>query len=254
MYGLVNGKVALITGAAMGMGAATAELFAQEGAKVVIADFNVEKGLEETEKIKAAGGDASFVKADVSKEDQVEAMVKFAVDTYGKLDFALNNAALTPDDKPVADMDMNYFNRLISVDLQGVALCMKYELKQMVAQGYGSIVNTSSVSGIRPQPATPAYCAAKFGVIGLTKCAAMDYSPLGIRINAVAPGAIDTPMLRGALEQFHLEPVSYAKQLSMLGRFAQAKEVAHVHMFLASDLSSYMTGAVVSVDGGYTAM
>ncbi len=125
----------------------------------------------------------------------------------------------------------------------------------MVKQGQGgSIINTSSVSGIRPQPGNPVYIAAKHGVIGLTKSAAMDYSPLGIRVNAVAPGAIDTPMLRGALKQFGFEPEAYAKQLSMLGRFAQANEVAQANLWLASDLSSFVTGAVISVDGGYTAM
>ena len=152
-------------------------------------------------------------------------------------------------------MDDEEFDALIGVDLKGVALCMKYELRQMMKQNTGgSIVNISSVSGIRPQPATPIYVAAKFGVNGLTKQAAMDFSGKGIRINAVAPGAIDTPMLRGALEQFGFDADSYAKQLSMLGRFAQANEVAQTNLWLISDLASYVTGAIISVDGGYTAM
>ena len=251
----LNGKVCIITGAAMGMGASTAELFAQSGGKVVIADFNDELGKKETQKIIDAGGEAAFVHTDVSNPADVEAMVQFAVDTYGRLDAAVNNAARTPDDQPLADLDDKVFDQLISVDLKGVALCLKYELRQMVKQGTGgSITNTSSVSGIRPQPANPVYVAAKHGVIGLTRSAAMDYSPLGIRVNAVAPGAIDTPMLRGALVQFGLEPVAYAKQLSMLGRFAQPEEVAQAHLWLVSDLSSFVTGAVISVDGGYTAM
>ena len=251
----LENKVAIITGGAMGMGAATAELFAQEGAKVVIADYNEEKAKAQAEKIKAAGGEASFVKTDVSKAKDVENMVKFTVDTYGRLDIALNNAAITPDDKPIADFDEAYWDRLLSIDLKGVALGMKYEIKQMLAQGSGgSIINTSSVSGIRPQPGTPAYIAAKHAVIGLTKSAAMDYSPQGIRINSVAPGAIDTPMLRGALEQFGFDPAAYAKQLSMLGRFANAEEVAKAHLWLASEDASYVTGAVIAVDGGYTAM
>ncbi len=251
----LQNKVAIITGGAMGMGAATAELFANEGAKVVIADYNEEKGLAQVEKIRAAGGEASFVKTDVSKAADVEQMVKFTVDTYGRLDIALNNAAITPDDKPLADFDEAYWERLMAVDLKGVALSLKYELKQMMVQGGGgSIINTSSVSGIRPQPGTPAYIAAKHAVIGLTKSAAMDYSPHKIRVNTVAPGAIDTPMLRGALEQFGFDPEAYAKQLSMLGRFADANEVAKAHLWLASDDASYVTGAVISVDGGYTAM
>ena len=251
----LQNKVAIITGGAMGMGAATAELFANEGAKVVIADYNEEKGLAQVEKIRAAGGEASFVKTDVSKAADVEQMVKFTVDTYGRLDIALNNAAITPDDKPLADFDEAYWERLMAVDLKGVALSLKYELKQMMVQGGGgSIINTSSVSGIRPQPGTPAYIAAKHAVIGLTKSAAMDYSPHKIRVNTVAPGAIDTPKLRGALEQFGFDPEAYAKQLSMLGRFADANEVAKAHLWLASDDASYVTGAVISVDGGYTAM
>lgn len=235
----LDGKVAIITGAAMGMGAATAKLFAEAGAKVVIADFNEEMGRKETDKICQAGGAASFINVDVSKSKAVEEMVRFTVDTYGRLDVAVNNAARTPDDKPIADLEEGVFDSLISVDLKGVALCMKYELKQLMKQGDGgSIINISSVSGIRPQPANPCYVAAKHGVIGLTKCGAMDYSPYGIRINSVAPGAVDTPMLQGALKQFGFDPVEYAKQLSMLGRFAQAKEVAQASLWLASDLSS----------------
>lgn len=251
----LNGKVCIITGAAMGMGAATAELFAKAGGKVVIADFNVEMGQKQTQKIIDAGGTAAFVKVDVSKDKEVEAMVQFAVDTFGGLDVAVNNAARTPDDKPLADMEEADFDALIAVDLKGVALCLKYELRQMVKQGRGgSIINTSSVSGIRPQPGTPIYIAAKHGVIGLTKSAAMDYSALNIRVNTVAPGAIDTPMLRGALAQFNFDPDDYAKKLSMLGRFAQADEVAEANLWLASDNSSYVTGATFSIDGGYTAM
>lgn len=141
------------------------------------------------------------------------------------------------------------------MDLKGVALCLKYEIRQMLKQGGGgSIVNTSSCSGIRPQPHNPAYVSAKFGVIGLTKQAAFDYSPHGIRVNAVAPGAIDTPMLQDAMIQFGLDPVTYPKQLSLLGRFAQASEVAEGNMWLISDRSSYVTGIVLSIDGGFTSM
>ncbi|CEA03138.1 2,5-dichloro-2,5-cyclohexadiene-1,4-diol dehydrogenase [Jeotgalicoccus saudimassiliensis] len=251
----LDGKVAIITGAAMGMGKSTAELFAELGAKVVVADYNEEEGNKVVDSIKKDGGEAAFVKVDVSNEEQVKHMVQFTVDTYGKLDVAVNNAAITPDDKPVAEMDMEYYDKLMAVDLKGVILCMKYELQQMEKDGTkGSIINTSSVSGIRPQPGTPAYIAAKHAVIGVTKSAAMDYSPKGIRVNSVAPGAIDTPMLRGALDQFGFDPEEYAKQLSMLNRFAQAEEVAQANAWLASDLSSYVTGTVMNVDGGYTSM
>lgn len=251
----LGGKVCIITGGAMGLGAATAELFAQAGGKVVIADFNEEAGAQQAGKIVDAGGICSFVNTDVSKPDQVEAMVRFAVDTYGSLDVAVNNAARTPDDKPLADMPDDEYDKLMSVDLKGVILCLKYEIRQMMKQGgVGSIINISSISGIRPQPTNPLYVAAKHGVIGITKNAALDYSPHGIRVNVVAPGAIDTPMLRAAFEQFNLDPVAYAKQLSLLGRFADAKEVAQANLWLASDLSSYVTGATICVDGGYTAM
>ena len=151
-FPVLEGKVAIVTGAAMGMGEATAKLFAEAKAKVVIADFNEEKGRQVTEAINAAGGEAAFVKVDVSNSKDVQAMVQFTVDTFGKLDVAINNAALTPDDKPVVDFDEDYWDRLIAVDLKGTALCMKYELQQMQKQGDGgSIVNISSVSGFRPQ-------------------------------------------------------------------------------------------------------
>ncbi|MCD7946935.1 MAG: SDR family oxidoreductase [Oscillospiraceae bacterium] len=253
--GRLDGSVCIVTGGAMGMGAAASEMFIRAGGRVVIADFNEELGRKQVQHLIDMGGEAAFVKTDVSKAKDVAAMVQFAVDTYGELNVALNNAARTPDDKPLAEMDEAVYDALMSVDLKGVALCLKYELAQMVKQGKGgSIINTSSVSGIRPQPGTPLYVAAKHGVIGLTKAAAVDYSHYGIRVNAVAPGAIDTPMLQGAIQQFGLEPISYAKQLSMLGRFGTTEEVAKVHLWLASEDSSFVTGATIAVDGGYTAM
>ena len=252
-FPILEGKVAIVTGAAMGMGKETAVLFAEAKAKVVIADFNEEKGQAVAEEIKAAGGEASFVKVDISKSKDVQAMVKFAVDTYGKLDVAVNNAALTPDDKPAHDFDEDYWNRLIGVDLTGTALCLKYELKQMREQGQGgSIINISSVSGFRPQPDNIAYVAAKHGVVGITKVAALENGPLNIRVNSVAPGAIDTPMLRGAFEQFGYTEEEYAPQLSLLNRFGQPREIAQASLWLASDASSYVTGTTIHADAGYT--
>ncbi|KRG12696.1 SDR family NAD(P)-dependent oxidoreductase [Lederbergia galactosidilytica] len=252
-FPVLEGKVAIVTGAAMGMGEATAKLFTEAKAKVVIADFNEEKGNEVTEAIRANGGEAAFIKTDISKSDQVQAMVQFAVDTFGKLDVAVNNAALTPDDKPVAEFDEDYWDRLISVDLTGTALCMKYELQQLLKQDHGgSIINISSVSGFRPQPNNIAYVAAKHGVIGMTKVAALEYGPKNFRINSVAPGAIDTPMLRGALEQFGFTEEEYAPQLSLLNRFGQPKEIAQASLWLASDASSYITGTTIHADAGYT--
>lgn len=254
-FPVLEGKVAIDTGAAMGMGKSTAELFAEAKAKVIVADFNEEKGREVAEAIKAKGQEAHFVKVDVSNEEQVENMVKETVEKYGRLDIAVNNAALTPDDNFVAEIDFDYWDCLMSVDLKGVALCMKYEIQQMEKQGEGgSIINISSVSGFRPQPKTSAYVAAKHGVVGLTKNAALEYGSKNIRINSVAPGAVDTPMLRGAIEQFGLDPVEYPKQLSVLERFAQPEEIAQASLWLASDYSSYVTGTTIHADGGYTSM
>ncbi|WP_249871683.1 SDR family NAD(P)-dependent oxidoreductase [Oceanobacillus saliphilus] len=253
VFPVLEGKVAIVTGSAMGMGEATAKLFAEAKAKVVIADFNEEKGQKVVEEIKNAGGEAAFVKVDVSNSEQVQAMVQFTVDTFGKLDVAVNNAALTPDDKPADSFDEDYWDRLMSVDLKGAALCQKYELQQMKKQGNGgSIINISSVSGYRPQPDNIAYVAAKHGVIGITKVAALENGKFNIRVNSVAPGAIDTPMLRGALEQFGLSEEEYAPQLSLLNRFGQAEEIAQASLWLASDASSYVTGTTIHADAGYT--
>ncbi|KYG29460.1 SDR family NAD(P)-dependent oxidoreductase [Alkalihalobacillus trypoxylicola] len=252
-FPVLEGKVAIVTGAAMGMGEATAKLFAEAKAKVVIADFNEEKGRKVTEDIVAAGGAAAFFKVDISNSNEVREMVSFAVQTYGKIDVAVNNAALTPDDKPAAEFDEDYWDRLIAVDLKGTALCMKYELQQLQKQGTGgSIINISSVSGFRPQPNNIAYVAAKHGVVGMTKVAAMENGPLNIRVNTVAPGAIDTPMLRGALEQFGFSEEEYAPQLSLLNRFGQPREIAEASLWLASDASSYITGTTIHADAGYT--
>lgn len=236
IYPVLDGKVAIISGAAMGMGKATAMLFAEAGAKVVVADMNEEKGQEVVREIQDANGEAIFVKVDISDAGQVKTMIDETVRTYGKLDVAINNAALTPDDKPVAEFDESYWDKLIDIDLKGTALCMKYEIQQFLKQGNGgSIVNISSVSGFRPQPNNIAYVAAKHGVVGMTKVAAMEYGDKNIRVNSVAPGAIDTPMLRGALEQFGFTEEEYAPQLSLLGRFGQPEEIAQASLWLASD-------------------
>ncbi|GAA1694776.1 SDR family oxidoreductase [Microbacterium sediminicola] len=232
---------------------ATAVLFAEAGAKVVVADFNEEKGRAVVDAITAAGGEAFFVKVDISDGAQVESMVAQTVEKYGRLDVAINNAALTPDNAPVTELDENYWDRLLSVDLKGTALCMKYELRQLQAQGEGgSIVNISSVSGFRPQPNNVAYVAAKHGVVGMTKVAAVENGAFNIRVNSVAPGAIDTPMLRGALEQVGTTAEEFAPVLSLLNRFGEAREIAQASLWLASDLSSYVTGTTLHVDAGYT--
>lgn len=252
-FPVLEGKVAIVTGSAMGMGLATAKLFADAKAKVVVADFNEEKGKEAVAEIEANGGTAHFVKVDISKSDQVQAMVAETVKKYGSLDVAVNNAALTPDNAPAAEFDEAYWDKLISIDLTGTALCMKYELQQMIKQGNGgSIVNISSVSGFRPQPNNIAYVAAKHGVVGMTKVAALENGDKNIRVNSVAPGAIDTPMLRGSLEETGQTEEEFAPQLSLLGRFGQPEEIAEASLWLASDQASYVTGTVIHADAGYT--
>ncbi len=253
VFPVLEGKVAIVTGAAMGMGEATARLFAEAGAKVVLADYNEELGVKVTESIVASGGQAAFVKTDISQSAQVKRMVEFSVERFGRLDAAVNNAAVKPDNAPAAEFDEEYWDRLMAVDFKGTALCMKYELAQMVTQGGGgSIINISSVSGARPQPNNVAYVSAKHGVNGMAKTAAMEYGRYNIRVNTIAPGAIDTPMLQTALKEIGADPAAFAKQLSVLERFGQPEEVAQGSLWLASDASSFVTGTLLYIDGGYT--
>lgn len=250
---VLEGKVAIVTGAAQGMGAATALLFAEAGAKVVVADMNEDLGLTLVAMIEQAGGQALFQRVNVSVAAEVDAMVQAAVAHFGRLDVAVNNAAVSPDTKPLAEMDEAEFDRVIAVDLKGVALCLKYQLSQMIRQGGGgSIVNIGSVSSFRPQPSNGVYVAAKHGVVGLTKVAAIENGVHGIRVNTVAPGAIDTPMLRDALERMGCSEAEFAPALSLLGRFGQPREVAQASLWLASEQSSYVTGSTIHVDAGYT--
>jgi NAD(P)-dependent dehydrogenase (short-subunit alcohol dehydrogenase family) len=250
---LLQGKAALVTGAATGIGAATAKLFAAAGARVAVADFNEEAAATTVAQIEADGGTAFYVKVDVSRSEQVKAMVDSVVSEYGQLDVAVNNAAIAPDASPLAEFDEDYWDRLMSINLKGVALALKYELQHLIKQDQGgSIVNVSSVRGFRPQPHAAAYVAAKHGVLGLTKVAAMENGSRNIRINCVAPGAIDTPMLQAALERKGLTQEEFAPRLSLLNRLGRADEVAQATLWLASDLSSYVTGSTIHADAGYT--
>lgn len=251
---LLEGKVAIVTGAAEGMGAATVRLFAQAGAHVLAADVQVDAGEALAEEVGRGGGSASFVRADVSRSDDVEAMVRTAVDRYGRLDCAVNNAGVSPDNEPLANLIESEWDRVINVNLKGVALCLKYELAQMLAQGDGgSIVNIASVSGFRPQPNNGAYNASKHGVIGLTKTASLESAPLGVRVNAVAPGGIDTPMIRRAFEATGWTEADFAPVISLIGnRLGRPDEVAQASLWLCSDLASYVTGVTLPVDAGFT--
>jgi NAD(P)-dependent dehydrogenase (short-subunit alcohol dehydrogenase family) len=190
VYPVLKGKVAIITGGVQGMGKATAEIFLKAGAQVVIADIQPEKGYE-VEKELSALGDVTFIKTDISKSEEVKNLVAKTVEKYGKLDCAVNNAALTPDNTPLVDFDEGYWDKLMSINLTGTALCLKHEMQYFIKEGIkGSIVNIASINAFRPQPNMPAYTSAKHALIGLTKHASSEGGPHGIRINAIAPGAI----------------------------------------------------------------
>lgn len=254
-YPLLKNKVALVTGAAMGMGEATAKLFAEAQAKVAVVDFNDEKGQKVTKEIQESGGEAYFVHADISNSDDVRNMIQEIIEKYHQLDVAVNNAALTPDNALASAFDEDYWDKLMSIDLKGTALCMKYELQQLIKQDKGgSIINISSVSGFRPQPYNLAYVSAKHGVRGMTKVAALENGQYNIRVNSVAPGAVDTPMLRGALKEQNVTLQEEADALSELKRLADPIEIAQASLFLASDMASYITGTTINVDAGYTNM
>jgi glucose 1-dehydrogenase len=253
MAGELDGKVAIVTGAGVGMGAATARVFADAGARVVAADVDDAKGAETVESIVSAGGTASFVHADVSRADDVEAMVSFAVQRYGRLDCAVNNAAVHADTHPLSEFDEAEFDRVLAVNLKGVALCLKYELAQLLAQGDGgAIVNIGSTSSFRPRLHTAAYVAAKHGVLGLTKVASLENAPKGIRVNTVCPGPVDTPMMRKTMALRGVDDADVAAELSLFGRLGQPEEIARASLWLCSDQASFVTGAALAVDAGFT--
>lgn len=245
-------KVAVVTGAGMGMGAATAKVFAGYGARVVVSDINAQAGAETVAAIRNAGGEAVFIACDVSVDAQIDELVAGTVAAFGRLDCAVNNAAIAPDVLPIAEADMDQWDRVIRVDLRAVMVCMKYQIRQFLAQGSGgAIVNVGSVSSVRPQPGNSAYVAAKHGVVGLTKTASLEYARHGIRVNAVLPGAIDTPMLRGALEASGYTEAEFAPALSLFSRFGRPEEVAEASAWLCSDAASYITGHSLAAEAGY---
>jgi NAD(P)-dependent dehydrogenase (short-subunit alcohol dehydrogenase family) len=252
MAGLVQGKVALITGGASGIGRAASLIFAREGAKVAVADLNLEGCDETVAMIKRAGGDAFSVKCDVSRTDQVQAMVERVVKTWGRLDCGFNNAGVSPAGGRIGEIPEDDWDRVIAINLTGVWLCMKYELARMVAQGGGAIVNTASIMGLVGERRTGAYCAAKHGVVGLTKTAALEYANKNIRVNAVCPGSTLTPMmLRGFERDPRLEEAYKASH--PLGRLGTPEDIGEAVMWLCSDQASFVTGLALPVDGGYTA-
>ena len=244
------GKVALVTGGSSGIGKATSLLFAKHGAKVVIGDNNP-VGVETVEMIKREQGDAIFVQTDVSVADQVKNLVATAVTTYGGLHYAFNNAGLLPPMALLADTDESTFDKIMAVDVKGVFLAMKYEIQQMLEAGGGAIVNNASIAGMIAERGISAYVAAKHAVIGLSKAAAIEYAGQGIRINALAPGLVATPMTKHWFDDPEMRQFFLTN--SPIGRFAQPEEVAAMVLFLCSDFASFAVGQTFVVDGGYTA-
>jgi NAD(P)-dependent dehydrogenase (short-subunit alcohol dehydrogenase family) len=254
----VEGKVALVTGSASGIGRVTARLFAKRGAKVIVTtDANI-KGAEETVAlIRDAGGKAIFIKCDVSKEEDVAGMISEAVKVYGSLDYAFNNAGIGPDGVRipivnVADCAEDIWDRTLNINLKGVFLCMKYEIRQMLKQKHGSIVNTSSVGAFKPLPGFAAYDASKTGLIGLTKAAALEVATSGIRINLVCPGPTERTRLIENLTSTLPEEKERTLSIIPMRRMAEPEEIAEAVIWLCSDAASFITGHVMPIDGGMT--
>jgi NAD(P)-dependent dehydrogenase (short-subunit alcohol dehydrogenase family) len=254
MAGMLDGKSALITGGGGDIGRATALAFAREGARVAVADLRAEAAGETVAQVNAAGGQAISLSGDMSKDADVRAMVQTVVATYGRLDCAFNNAGISgwmidAGGKKTAEWPEEAFDRMIAVNLKGVWLCMRHELPQMQAQGGGAIVNTGSIAGLVGLPTSSAYVAAKHGVVGLTKTAALEYAEANIRVNAVCPGYIKTRMTDPIME---LRGAAVLAQ-TPLKRMGNPEEIAEMVVWLSSDRASYVSGAAYNVDGGWMA-
>jgi NAD(P)-dependent dehydrogenase (short-subunit alcohol dehydrogenase family) len=254
MAGQFEGKTAIVTGAAGGIGRASAIAFAREGAGVVVADLNIE-GCEETVgMITAAGGTAVAIKTDVSKSSDVQAMVKKAVDEFGGLHFAHNNAGIEGAVGMTADYDENEWDRVLTINLKSTFLCMKYEIPEMIKADGGAIVNTASIAGLVGYMTMPAYSASKHGMLGLTKTAALEYATKGVRVNAICPGGVQTPMVdRMRATQKKEEFEALIRAMHPMGRIGQPEEIADVAVFLCSDKASFITGQALAADGGFVA-
>lgn len=245
-----EGKVVLVTGGSSGIGCATALMFGQCGAKVVIGDVSP-AGQETVDAIKAEKGEAIFVQTDVSDAKQIQNLVAATMKTYGALHCAFNNAGVLPPMATLTDTNESAFDHTYAVDVKGVFLAMKYEIPEMLKTGGGAIVNTASIAGLIAEQGISAYVAAKHAVIGLTKAAALEYASQGIRINAIAPGLVQTPMTKAWYDDPQMRQFFVSN--TALGRFAQPEEIANMVLFLCSERASFAVGQTFTVDGGYTA-
>lgn len=243
-----TGKVVFITGAASGIGLATAVAFAREGAHVAIADRNEDALKRAVEDVRTAGGEVLAITCDVSKPDQIEAAITRTVETFDRLDIAFNNAGVENKAVPLAEIDLDEWDRILDINLRGTFVCMKHEIAQMLKQGGGVVVNTSSGAGVRGVAGGAAYVASKHAIIGITKSAALDYAKSNIRVNAVLPGNIETPMM----DRFTGGDIQKAIDLEPVGRLGKCEEIAEAVLWMSSDLGGFVTGAAISVDGGWS--
>jgi len=248
-----SGQVALVTGGANGIGRATAQAYAAEGLKVVVSDVDVAGGEGTVQLIREAGGDATFIRCDVTKDAEVQALMAGVVEAYGRLDYAFNNAGIEIEKGRVAEGNEAEFDAIMGVNVKGVWLCMKYELPLIMAQGGGAIVNTASVAGLGAAPKMSIYAASKHAVIGLTKSAAIEYAKKKIRVNAVCPAVIDTDMYRRAHEADPTK-ANFVAAMHPVGRIGKVEEIAAAVMYLCSDNAAFTTGHSLAVDGGSTAI
>jgi NAD(P)-dependent dehydrogenase (short-subunit alcohol dehydrogenase family) len=246
-------KVVLITGAGNGIGRATALAFAEQGASVVVADINRDDGEKTTAMITQAGGAASFILCDVTKDEDVQSMVNGTLETYGKLDIAFNNAGIEIEQSKLADGDEATYDKIMDVNVKGVWRCMKYQIPALLQQSTSAIVNTASIAGLGAAPKMSIYSASKHAVIGLTKSAAVEYGKKGLRVNAICPAVIDTEMFRRATQN-DPQKEQYVRSLHPVGRIGQADEVAAAVLYLCSDLAGFTTGIALPIDGGATAI
>ena len=251
MPGLVDGKVVLVTGAASGIGRASAALFAEEGARVMLSDVDEAVGKEVAAEIRSHGGQTLFRAADVTDETQVEALVAATVEAYGGLDAAHNNAGIVGALGMVPDVDSDAWRRILDVNLTGVFLCMKHELPVMQEAGRGAIVNTASEAGLVGNPMLAAYTASKHAVLGITKTAAVENARSGVRVNAILPGAVDTPMLRSFFQVSGAD-AGEIREAQPAGRFGTPEEIAQAAVWLCSNRASFVSGASLAVDAAAT--